>query len=177
MAMFLTTHAAAGIFIAEHVHNPYAVFGLAFASHFVLDFIPHGDEHLYHDQEWKILKKYKRAVVVNFLDLLGLVGLIFWAIHHPTDTTGKLMMFGIIGSILPDFLSYLFPVLHDRLSWLFLVRWLYTLTKPTGLRYLVRAQDWIHNVLHHEIIRRDIPFLAGLTLQVVFVAIFMAFSH
>ena len=47
--MFLTTHAAAGIAISHYVHNPWAVFALSFASHFVLDFIPHGDENLYGD--------------------------------------------------------------------------------------------------------------------------------
>ncbi len=163
--MFLTTHAAAGIFLSQQFDNPYAVFAAAFGSHFLLDFIPHGDEHLYHDHEWKILKKFKRAIIVNSLDLLGLLIVIFWAIQQPGDTTGRLMMVGIIGSILPDFLSYLFPIIHERMSWLWLVRWLYRLTKPTGLRYFVRAHDWMHNLLHHDIIRRDISFKSGIILQ------------
>ncbi len=175
--MFLTTHAAAGIFIAQHVHNPLAVFGLSFASHFGLDFIPHGDEELYHDEEWKILKKFKRPILVNLFDLLGLVGLIFWTINQPGETTSRLMTIGIIGGILPDFLSFLFPVIHQRLSWLWLVRWLYKLTKPTGLRYFVRGQDWMHNLLHHEIFRRDLPFWAGLTMQIILVAAVMAVSR
>ena len=175
--MFLTTHAAAGVLISHYVKNPYEVFGLAFASHFVLDFIPHGDESLYHDDEWKILKKFKWPIIINLFDLAGLLAVIFYAINHPGDTTGRLMVVGIIGSILPDFLSYLFPVLHEKMSWLFLMRWLYKLTKPTGLRYLIRAQNWIHNLLHHEIIRRDIPFWAGLATQLGLIAVFMYFSR
>lgn len=175
--MFLTTHAAAGILISHYVQNPYEIFGLSFASHFVLDFIPHGDETLYHDEEWKILKKFKRPILINLFDLIGLVSLILFAINNPGDTTSRLMMIGIIGGILPDFLSYLFPIIHERMSWLFLVRWLYRLTKPTGLRYLVRAQNWIHNVLHHEIIRRDIPFWLGLTGQFILVGIFIFYSR
>ncbi len=175
--MFLTTHAAAGILISHYVSNPYAVFGLSLASHFVLDFIPHGDEHLFHDEEWKVHKRYRRPILINFVDLTGLVILILWSIGHPGETTSKLMVIGIIGSILPDFLSFLFPVVHGWLSWLWLVRWLYTLTKPTGLRYLVRGQNWIHNLLHHEIIRRDIPFLAGLSMQAVLVVIFIYLSR
>lgn len=171
--MFLTTHAAAGILISHYTTNPSVVFGLSFASHFVLDFFPHGDEHLYHDHDWQVNKKFKWPVFINLLDLIGLVGLIFWAINNPGDTTSRLMMIAIIGSILPDFLSYLFPVIHERLSWLFLVRWLYKLTKPTGLRYVVRAQNWTHRILHDEIIRRDIPFLAGLGMQIVLVGIFL----
>lgn len=175
--MFLTTHAAAGIFLSQQFDNPYAVFATSFASHFILDFIPHGDENLYHDHEWKILKKFKRAVIVNFFDLVGLFIVIFWAIYQPGDTIGRLMMIGIIGSILPDFLSYLFPVIHERMSWLWLVRWLYRLTKPTGLRYLVRAQDWIHHLLHHEIIRRDISFRAGMILQIVLIIVLLRFAN
>lgn len=175
--MFLTTHAAAGVLISHYVKDPYAVFGLSFASHFVLDFIPHGDEALYHDDEWRILKKFKQPILINTFDLLGLLGVILFAINHTGDTTSKLMMIGIIGSILPDFLSHLFPVLHEKLSWLFLVRWLYNITKPTGLRYFVRGQNKIHDFLHHEIFRRDIPFLAGLGMQAILLVIFLVLAR
>lgn len=171
--MFLTTHAAAGLVIGQYIDNPWAVFSLSFASHFVLDFVPHGDERLYHDHEWKILKKFRQPIIVNLLDLIGLLGVVVFAINHPGDSTSRLMMIGIIGGILPDFLSHLFPVIHEKLSWLFLVRWLYTLTKPTGLRYFVRGQNWIHDVLHHEIFRRDIPFLVGLGMQAGLVTVFL----
>lgn len=173
--MFLTTHAAAGILISRYVHDPAAVFGLSFASHFVLDFIPHGDEHLFHDEEWQVQKRYRRPILINLVDLAGLVVLILWSINRPGETASKLMVIGIIGGVLPDFLSFLFPVIHERFSWLFLVRWLYKLTKPTGLRYLVRGQNWIHRVLHHDLIRRDIPLWAGLSMQVAMIAAFMVF--
>lgn len=175
--MFLTTHAAAGILVSHYISNPYEVFGLSFASHYVLDFIPHGDETLYHDEEWKVLKKFRRPIIINLVDMIGLTAIILYAINHPGDATGRLMMIGIIGSILPDFLSYLFPVIHERLSWLSLMRWLYAITKPTGLRYLVRAQNWVHNLLHHEIIRRDIPFWVGLVTQACLIGVFMYFAH
>jgi hypothetical protein len=175
--MFLTTHAAAGVLISHYVQDPYAVFGLSFASHFVLDFIPHGDENLYHDEEWKLLKKFKRPVLINLADLAGLLGVVMFAINNPGDTTSRLMMIGIIGSILPDFLSHLFPVIHERMSWLFLVRWLYKLTKPTGIRYFVRGQNKIHQFLHHDIIRRDIPFLTGLVMQALLTVVFLALTR
>lgn len=171
--MFLTTHAAAGLVISQYVHNPYAVFGLSFASHFVLDFIPHGDENIYGTYELPgSHHRFRRAVVINFLDLAALGGLTMWAIAHQSanQANDRLMLIGILGGILPDFLSNLFPILHEKLSWLALVRWVYAITKPTGIRYLVRGQNWIHNVLHHEIFRRDIPFWAGLMTQVVLVA-------
>lgn len=175
--MFLTTHAAAGIFISQYVKDPNLVFVLSFASHFVLDFIPHGDEGIYGDYEVpEHHHRFRRALYVNLADVVALTGLTFWAIgqHEVAD---QHMLIGILGSVLPDFLANFFPILHERLSWLALVRWVYKLTKPTGLRYLVRAQNWIHNLLHHEIIRRDIPFLAGLSLQVALVAVLMFYSR
>lgn len=175
--MFLTTHAAAGLLISRHVDDPLAIFGLAFASHFLLDFIPHGDEELYHDEEWLVQRRFRRAVIVNAFDVAGLALIIVWAAYHPGEIASRNMLIGILGGILPDFLSFLFPVIHERLSWLFLVRWLYKLTKPTGLRYLIRGQNWIHNLLHHEIIRRDIPFQYGLAIQVLIVGACLVLSR
>ena len=174
--MFLTTHAAAGILISQHVHNPLAVFSLSFASHFVLDFIPHGDENLYHDDDWKFRGKYKRVVLLNMIDVAALVSMVLVVVAKPNTPSGHLMLIGILGSVLPDFLSHFFPLIHERLSWLFLVRWMYGLTKPTGIRYFVRAQNWLHRVLHHEIIHKDISFLAGLSLQTGLIALFLIFS-
>lgn len=175
--MFLTTHAAAGLLISTRVDDPLTVFSLAFASHFVLDFIPHGDEDLYHDEEWMALKKFRRAVNINAVDLIGLSVIIIWAAYHPGVATSRNMLIGILGGVLPDFLSFLFPVIHERMSWLFLVRWMYRLTKPTGLRYLVRGQDWLHNLLHHEVIRRDIPFQAGLAMQLILVVVCLFYTR
>lgn len=167
--MFLTTHAAAGIFIANHFGHPFAVFGLSFLSHFVLDFIPHGDESLYRDREWKVEKRYRHVLYYNAIDFAVLVGLTLWAYTYSPPGDTSLMLLGVFGAVVPDFLSYLFPVIHERFSWLFFIRWLYAATKPTGLRYIVRAQNWLHQVLHHEIIRRDVPFRYGLALQVILV--------
>ncbi len=174
--MFLTTHAAAGILISSHINGAWPVFGLSFASHFVLDFIPHGDERLYRDEEWKVLKRYRRAVIVNAFDLTGLVLLTAWSINSAAVTNGSLMTIGILGSVLPDLFSHFFPVIHERLSWLWLVRWLHSLTKPTGLRLLVRFQNWVHEVLHHDVIHKDIPFAAGLAMQAILVAVMLVLS-
>lgn len=174
--MFLTTHAAAGILISSHLGGPWQVFGLSFASHFILDFIPHGDERLYRDEEWRGRKRYRRVALINAADLAGLAVLSAWAVANTATGGSGLLVIGVLGSILPDLLSHFFPVIHERLSWLALVRWLYSLSKPTGLRFFVRFQNWVHEVLHHDIIHRDIPFKAGLAMQAVLVALMLALS-
>ncbi|MBI2984885.1 MAG: hypothetical protein HYY50_04665 [Candidatus Kerfeldbacteria bacterium] len=172
--MFLTTHAAAGLAISRIVNDPLAVFSLSFASHFVLDFIPHGDEHLYGDYLQPSPHRFRRAVAVNAVDLIALIGLAVWAVRQPLSPSTQLMLIGILGSIVPDFLSHFFPLLHQRLSWLFLVRWIYAATKPTGLRYVVRGQDWLHRISHHRIIRTDVPLTVGVVMQIGLVAAFFA---
>lgn len=172
--MFLTTHAAAGIAISTLSANPLAVFGFSFLSHFILDFIPHGDENLYHDDEWKTRRRYRRVLLINALDLGALTGLVIWAVTQANAPGGQLLTIGILGSILPDFLSYFFPIIHQRFSWLFLMRWLYAVTKPTGLRYLVRGQNRLHRLLHDDLIRRDVPLPVGIALQVVCIVLFLS---
>src|SRR5437762_32937 len=150
--MFLTTHAAAGLLLSQYIHQPLALFGASFASHFVLDFIPHGDQHLYGNYEIpEADHRWRRAVVINFLDVAALMILSLWVIGGRSDTapTKNLMLIGILGSVLPDFISNFFPVIHEKLSWLALVRWLHALSKTVGLPYFVRGQNWLHRVLHH----------------------------
>ncbi len=175
--MFLTTHAAAGIFIAHQSENPLVVFLGAFVSHFVLDFIPHGDEKLYHDEKWKTQRRYRRVVIINAIDVVGVIGLSLWAVSHGQTVDHSLRLLGILGSILPDFLSHLFPVIHQRFSWLFIVRWLYAVTKPTGVRYMVRVQDWLHDKLHHDVFQRDISFQMGLVMQIFLTLGLLSMAH
>jgi len=172
--MFLTTHAAVGIAISQHVGSPLAAFGWSFASHFLLDFIPHGDEKIYGHYLEPGHHRFRRAIFVNTIDIAILIGMTFWAIGEPRLERQEFLLLGILGSIIPDMLTNFFPIIHERLSWLRLVRWVYAVTKPTGLRYVIRVQDWIHKLLHHEIIRSDIPFVVGLVLQALLIAIVFA---
>ena len=174
--MFLTTHAAAGILISNYVHDPLAVFGLSFASHFVLDFIPHGDRNIYGQYLQEGPHRYRQALMVSGLDVAALMFLAAAVISQPGLPNHELMIIGILGSILPDLLSHFFPIIHERMSWLWVIRQLYRLTKPSGLRYFVRAQNWLHRVLHHSIIHYDVSFTTGLSIQIGLTAVFLALS-
>lgn len=175
--MFLTTHAAAGILLSRHIDGSWAVFGLSFLSHFIMDFIPHGDSELYRDGEWKEQRRYRWALFVNTVDVVCLIGLILWSFAFVPDIDQRLLFLGILGAIIPDFLSHLFPVIHERFSWLWFIRWVYRLSKPTGVRYLVRFQDWFHHLIHHDIFHRDISFRSGLTMQIVLTIVLLAYAR
>lgn len=66
--MYLIGHAAVGVLAASITTNPAAAFGIGWLSHYVADFIPHGDEPL---GEWaKRGNEVKRIGCIAALDLL-----------------------------------------------------------------------------------------------------------
>lgn len=164
--MFLTAHAAVGIVISQHVDKPLDIFLLGLASHFILDFIPHGDERLFKDEEWKVQKKYKRVVLFTLGDFV-LLGAIIAFLYGTADLpTSARLTAGILGSIFPDVVSHFLPFFHEKLNWLAVVRWLHTALKKAQFgRFLT-----IHNKLHvflHNLMKFRLSQKAGLTLQVV----------
>ncbi|MFH0952489.1 MAG: hypothetical protein V1838_04935 [Patescibacteria group bacterium] len=175
--MFGTTHASVGIVISQHVDKPLNIFLLAILSHFILDFIPHGDERLYHDEEWKENKKYKRVTIITAIDLTLLITMTL--ILYSTNDLPRMALIsaGIIGSTLPDLLNQVLPVFHEKLNWLFVVRWLHKFLKSFRLGTFLKAHNSLHGWLHRAAHFR-VPAKVGLTLQAVitFVGLYLAFG-
>ncbi len=172
--MFLTTHAAAGVLISQRLESPVLVFLISIVVHFIMDFIPHGDENLY--QEWRPEKR-KRATVLGILDLLGVVILI--TVLYKTIALPRfgLVSAGIAGSLLPDLLSHAFPFIHDKYREKFIFRSLSFLRKKAFLLHpIVKRHNIWHYKFHHfvdEFLDYRISPLAGITIQVVIIAIFL----
>lgn len=164
--MYLTAHAAVGVLISQSVERPLWVFVFSFLSHFILDFIPHGDE----DVGIWIKKRPRNAFVVGLLDL-GLLT-IFLAILYATKDLPQMALIsaGVIGAILPDLLTNIFPLLHQYTSWLSVVRGVYWLQRKLGLTILWRGHDWFHRFSHTASHRR-ITIKQGLILQGLVVSI------
>lgn len=112
--MILTTHAVVGGAIIKFMpHHPAAGLLLAFASHFVLDALPHWDYHL---DSYKYNKKYplKSVIYLNkkFLgDLMkmgldGTLGLILSIIMFSPSLPWVAL--GAISAMLPDFLQFVY---------------------------------------------------------------------
>lgn len=158
--MYLTTHAAVGVLISQSLHDPLTAFGFSFASHFALDMIPHGDEHV----EMWARKKGKYALLVGAVD----VGLLFlflaslYATHNLSQIA--LLQAGILGAILPDLIAIVFPVIHQYTNWFFLVRMLDKLQHWLQLHHLWRGHNWLHHVTH-RVIHKHISLTKGLVLQ------------
>lgn len=162
--MYLTTHAAVGILISQAVDRPLWVFLLSLLSHFVLDFIPHGDEDM---GAW-VRKKPVNAVLLALVDL-GILTLLLGGLYASQNLPQMARISaGVIGAVLPDFISSIFPVIHHYANWLFAVRLLHRLQYRLGLIPLWRGHDWFHR-LTHGTIRTKISFKRGLILQVVIV--------
>ncbi len=164
--MYLTTHAAVGILISQGVTSPLTAFGISFASHFVLDIIPHGDENV---ETWA-REKGKRALLVATVDVAVLSAFVLSL--YATNNLPKIAVTqaGIFGAILPDLIAIVFPVIHQYTNWFFLVR----ITN--------KLQHWLqfhrlwhgHNMLHHfthRIIHKHISLRKGIVMQTVIVVI------
>jgi len=66
--MFLTTHTVVGVLISQHTPTPLIAFSLGFLSHFLLDFIPHGDEQLLTAED-KEHGRFRKAALASSLDV------------------------------------------------------------------------------------------------------------
>ncbi len=136
--MVLATHAVAGVAIAQlFPHQPALGFGLAVVGHFVLDTIPHWDYHLSSleqpadgnklNQHFRLSPVFLADVLKTGLDA-ALGCLIAFIVFYPQDSRSAwLLLLGVFGGVLPDFLQFVFYKYH-----------------PRWLRPLQRFHIWIH---------------------------------
>lgn len=159
--MVLSTHAVAGAALAQLIpSNPALGFGLAVASHFLLDMIPHWDYSLSSLGQSvggsELNKKIKSgpALIADFLKtgadgFLGLI-LAFLIFYPQSGSAVFALVIGVIGGVLPDFLQFIF------------YRY-----KPFWLRPVQYFHLWVHakSNLNH----RPVP---GVLSQVLIMVIF-----
>ncbi len=101
--MTLTTHAAIGAAIGSAVGNPLIGFALGAASHFLVDMIPHGDNHL--SDLFRIQKKRKKlAVAYVTIDAVIAMYMVMSVLLVRSDASNIAFTAAIAGSILPDLL-------------------------------------------------------------------------
>lgn len=113
--MYLTVHGTAAMLIAQAVPHPFLAFILALISHFIMDFIPHGDEHLLKDHltRGQNLRRLVGAASLDGLILLGFIIIFLWT--GPVADKSVLIA-SLTGALLPDILQGLY--FTTQWSWL-----------------------------------------------------------
>jgi hypothetical protein len=98
-----TPHALVGAAIATKIPNPVVSLPLAFASHFVLDMVPHWNPHLNTElKKYGKVTKYSTIIVIADVTLSLVLGT-FIATNFSTDSTHMVSIFlGAFAGVLPD---------------------------------------------------------------------------
>lgn len=148
--MFITTHATIGALVGAAFPSRALAFVLGFVSHFLVDMIPHGDEGML--DGYKSGAKVRRAVAYVMIDSVIAVYVILLLLSNAPAEVAPAVMWGIIGSILPDLIVGVYEV---------------TKVKP----FFRKFTAWHHKNHHHLIGKyrkgKDIPFKWGVAYQVV----------
>lgn len=148
--MFITTHAAVGALVgAAFPSSRPLAFAAGFLSHFLLDMIPHGDEHML--EGFKSGSKVRRALAYVTIDSIVAVYTIMAILSAAPGTLHGAMKWGIIGGVLPDLLVGIYEATKWR---------------------ILRGYTAFHHRNHHALIGKyrhgkDIPFKWGFAYQVV----------
>jgi len=148
--MTLTTHATLGAVIGHAVGIPYLAFIFGFISHFLIDMIPHGDTGL--SDNFRVHKR-RRKHVVAFVMIDAIIALFFVLLLANTRDIESMRTFswGIVGSVLPDFLVGI-----------------YDITKTPLLRWFNKLHFYFHDFFVKR--KGDVPLYYALMAQIVIIA-------
>ena len=111
--MILSTHALVGAAIANMLPaHPEAAFVLGFASHFVLDAIPHADYPIRSaslDPKIGAPLRFDRALLQDAITIGadGLAGLLFALLLFASAENQWAILLGAVGAMLPDAIQFL----------------------------------------------------------------------
>lgn len=163
--MYLTAHAAVGILLSEASDEPAWIFAYGFASHFVLDFIPHGDEDV---AAW-IRERPRVGILVGAVDSVFLAGLlvVLFAALPPERLAHRTA--GVLGALFPDMVTNVVPYLHRYVHGFSFLGTIHRYQKKLKLAHLWQGHDWLH-IKTHNATGRYIAFWYGILLQGVVTA-------
>lgn len=145
--MLLVVHTLTGAAIGQAIGQPWLAGAISFASHFVLDMIPHGDEHILAcpDRCHTQIKKYLPIIKV---DAIASVAVFIFIASNPSIFSLSVLV-SIICSVLPDILSGLYELGHWK-------KW----------QKMYFPRFWrLHRFIHNHIIRWDPGMSLGFLIQ------------
>lgn len=153
--MYLTVHGATALLVARAVPNPLLAFLLSLVSHFILDFIPHGDEHLLkkHFTRGQTMRRMFGAASLDGMILVGFMAIFLW-VGPPISLST--VAWSLIGSLLPDLLQGIYFATETK--------WL----KPFQKMHLAVHNASDHQLNWHQGMMVQCLILTALWLMVMF---------
>ena len=149
--MFLTPHTAVALLITTQSNNPFFAFIFGIISHFILDFIPHGDWAFANHKEGR----RERAIYMlkaAFIDVLFTVALIyFFVTKYSRPFSPYVLMGAVSGVALPDVLWITIDI--------FKLKFLY---------WYIKFHSYVH-----KLIKLDYSFIYGIPFQIFVVLLIM----
>jgi len=143
--MFLTVHATDAVIIAKHLPNPLLALAASFASHYILDAIPHGDEAFFSrfvGPRW--IKAVGIAAIVDTIIMLLWLG---WLVSQNLTSLTPALIAAVFGSIITDFLNGLYILTNWKiLAW----------------------NNWLNGWCHHLITEKTVSAKTGFIIQILF---------
>jgi hypothetical protein len=121
--MILSVHAMFGAAAASLVpSHPVAGFALGFASHFVLDAIPHKDYDLISVESAPgkiqiveaVYKKFRLIRDMTLVSLDAVLGLCLAFLFFFNPAHPAIFFIGAVSSLLPDFITFLYVILKHK---------------------------------------------------------------
>ena len=149
--MFLTPHAATGLYLGSQVDNVWLAFILGIVSHLILDMIPHGDDGL--ADNWPRKTKIIRLSIFVAIDMALITAMTYYLTVHNFISLSPAVMAGLIGSILPDYIWGWHEISKDKISGWISSQILYRL---------------------HHFLPVKLPLIIGIFIQLAALAIFLA---
>lgn len=151
--MLETPHTVVGAAIAFKIPNPYIAIPLSFASHFVLEKVPHWNPHLYTEtkKHGKVTRQSTAMVVLDVILSLT-IGIAIASNVLPNTNHAMTILFSSFAAVLPDVVEgpYFFLGLKNNLikKWIKWQRSIQTDAKPfwgltTQIITIVVALWWI----------------------------------
>jgi len=115
--MLETPHVAVGAAIAAKIPNPFIAIPLAFASHFVLDAVPHWNPHIVRETRKYGVPTKKSFMIIVIDSTLALVLGSFIAYQALPDTTHAITILAAsFASVLPDLIEAPYFFLKTRVN-------------------------------------------------------------
>lgn len=148
--MILSIHILAGAAIGLKLHNWWFVFLLSIFAHYLMDTIPHREYDI-SSLKKKLSKKSMPDIAQITLDSLIGITLAFWFTWNSAPLAT--IVAGIIGSVLPDFLTFIY--------------W------QTKTPLLKRITDF-HRYTIHPKNNKNTPLIWGLGTQIIAAAVIIA---